>query len=113
MRSKVYSVGTVNNVFNRNKITMIDDDGIEWHRYDRLSLEYYIVEWRVIGLVQYHVTGELVEFADQVVDGEIWYHLRCIDTGADERYYSTDCDDIYMTRAAALVELKERQDAEA
>ena len=37
-----YSIEKKLNGFRRNKITMVDAEGVEWHRYDRDAIEYSV-----------------------------------------------------------------------
>jgi len=69
---KVYIVKQINNVFNRNRIEMLDDDGNVWHRYDKPNFEYEIEELEYCGLARCIEQGE-VRFDEERLDT---YHFR-------------------------------------
>jgi hypothetical protein len=55
---------TVEEVYNwasgkQKRFTMIDDEGNEWHRYDKPSVEYYVVTWLVKGKITNKFEGDL------------------------------------------------------
>ena len=47
--------------FSQQKICMIDEDGVEWHRYDRPAYRYSIAPVKVVGVVRYVVEGTVPE----------------------------------------------------
>lgn len=57
----IYTVETVYNWVNgsQKRLTMIDDEGNEWHRYDKPGVEYHIDTWLVKGKVTQMFEGEL------------------------------------------------------
>lgn len=55
----VYAVNEKNNAFLKKKIKMVDDNGVEWTRYDRDNWEYSINELVYCGRVTFEVTGEV------------------------------------------------------
>jgi len=42
-----------------NKIKMVDEDGVEWFRYEKPNIEYVIESWEVIGKVTPMIEGEV------------------------------------------------------
>lgn len=58
---KFYLVCEQLNSFSRNKISMTDDSGVEWYRYDNPIRSYTIEEWDIVGRVVPQIEGELVE----------------------------------------------------
>ena len=107
--SKIFEVVEKNNIFSKNRLTMVDEEGNEWYRYDKPNLEYFIKEWTVVGLVQYHVKGELVEFVDPVHDGELEYHLR--DGEGHESLYTRYDDNCHLSYIAACEQLEAKHEA--
>ncbi len=57
---KFYEVVEDPNAFSRKKISMTDDNGIEWYRYDKPIRSYRIQAWTIVGRVTPVVEGELV-----------------------------------------------------
>ncbi len=57
---KFYEVVEDPNAFSRKKISMTDDNGIEWYRYDKPIRSYRIQAWTIVGIVTPVVEGELV-----------------------------------------------------
>lgn len=57
---KFYQVVEDPNVFSRKKISMTDDNGVEWYRYDKPIRSYSIQAWTIVGRVIPTVEGELV-----------------------------------------------------
>jgi hypothetical protein len=57
----VYTVESVYHWINghRQRLTMIDDEGNEWHRYDKPGIEYHVDTWAVKGKVVTTFEGEL------------------------------------------------------
>lgn len=56
---KVYVVKEKNNIFSRKKIEMTDENGVRWHRYDKLLWDYEVQEVEYCGKVTYQVEGEI------------------------------------------------------
>lgn len=68
----IYVVETKNNAFNNKKIRMLDDDGVEWYRYEKPHREYQIIEIVYCGKVTFIEEGE-VRFDE---DRQIEYHFK-------------------------------------
>jgi hypothetical protein len=101
----VYAVEEKNNTFSKSRITMVDENGIEWHRYDR-DRGYSIEELVYCGRVMYIESGDVRfdedrrdEFHFRYPDGHIhffyiedieendhWFH----DLKEAEKYALTD-----------------------
>lgn len=62
------------NSFNRKKIVMTDETGIEWYRYNKPVRSYTIEEWNIVGKVIPKIEGELVEC--DWPSSEIMLHCR-------------------------------------
>lgn len=54
-----YHVYERNNAFSRKKISMIDDQGYTWHRYDREIKEQIVECYTYVGRTDVVVTGEI------------------------------------------------------
>lgn len=97
----------------RTRYTMTDADGVEWHRYDQPLREYILVEYRVKGILQTQVQGELVSYDDCYEDGEILYHLENIANSREENIFSyQDSEDFFISRSAAenrIIELEQKE----
>lgn len=78
-------------VFTRKKIYKIDDEGVEWFRYDKPIFSYSIIESKVIGIVQHSISGTLVSWEDDLQDGQIIYHTDKDETIIEfgEDYFSS------------------------
>lgn len=59
----IYTVEEIHNWINgrQHRLTMIDDEGNEWYRYDKPSIEYHVENWLVKGKVTQQFDGELPE----------------------------------------------------
>jgi hypothetical protein len=59
----IYTVEEIYNWANgsQKRLTMIDDEGNQWHRYDKPSVEYYVATWVVKGKITQLFEGELPE----------------------------------------------------
>ncbi len=59
----IYTVEEIYNWANgsQKRLTMIDDEGNQWHRYDKPSVEYHVATWVVKGKVTQLFEGELPE----------------------------------------------------
>ena len=75
----VYVVNEKNNCFSKQKIKMIDDNGVEWFRYDRDHWEYSISQIVYCGRVDFTEQGEVrfeearqTEFHFKYPDGQIY-----------------------------------------
>ena len=55
----IYRVTEIHQWASRKKITMVDADGIEWHRYDSPSITYKTETLRVIGKSITLIEGEM------------------------------------------------------
>ncbi len=57
----IYTVEEIYNWINgsQKKLTMMDDEGNEWYRYDKPSVEYYVATWEVKGKLTQLFEGEL------------------------------------------------------
>ena len=88
----VYKVNEHNQYFNRKKIRMTDENGVEWHRYDRPILNYTVDEYQLEGIVSVAVIGK-VQHPDSYEDE---YHFVNIETG---KQYEVSPDDEFWASA--------------
>jgi hypothetical protein len=83
---KVCVVDKTCNAFTKNKIKMIDEDGIEWFRYDRDNWEYNIKELEYCGRVTFTEEGS-VRFSENRLDE---YHFLWPDGQIYAEYLDDD-----------------------
>lgn len=97
----------------RTRHTMTDADGVEWYRYDQPLREWTLIEYRVKGILQTQVQGELVSYDDCYEDGEILYHLENLANKDDESIFSyQDSEDFFISRSSAenrIIELEKEE----
>ena len=104
----LYHVKETNQYFSRDKIRMIDADGVEWYRYDRPPFTFTITEYMHTGTVIKIIKGTV----PNPLDYETEYHLEEAGTGNTEYWEESDSffEDCYLTLEAAqqrINELKE------
>jgi hypothetical protein len=96
----VYKVTQHNDYFNREKIKMVDANGIEWHRYDRPILRWTVTEYQLQGIVSIAVIGTVTD-PEGYVDT---YHFQDLKTGKIVEFDDDDNDvweELYRTQAEA------------
>jgi len=82
----IYVVNEKNNAFSKNRITMTDENGVEWYRYDRDHWEYSIAQIVYCGRVEFQEFGE-VRFSE---DRQTELHFKY----SDGQIYSEYLDDV-------------------
>jgi hypothetical protein len=87
----IYRLRIENNMHSRRKITMIDADGNEWHRYDINLWTYTICPMNICGSIKQVVKG-IVDEAHIEQDS---YHLKQVNDKKDSIsvYYSSELVD--------------------
>jgi hypothetical protein len=108
--TKIYEVSEVCNAFSKQRLTMLDDEGNEWYRYDKPNFEYQVKEWTVIGSIKYLVRGKLVSYEEDVEDGEIVYQLND-ENGKEAVYSKYDTEDFFLNLEQAKRIAEERHAA--
>ena len=107
----IYVVNETNNAFSKKRITMIDENGTEWYRYDREHREYSIAEIVYCGRVEFQEFGE-VRFSE---DRQTEIHFKY----PDGQIYNKYLQDIYEfkewfhTQEEAEAYIKERKEYRA
>jgi hypothetical protein len=106
----VYVVNETNNAFSKKRITMIDENGFEWYRYDREQWEYSITQIVYCGRVEFHEFGE-VRFDE---DRQTELHFKFSDGQINSDYLDdvAECEEWFHTQEEAeayIVELKEKR----
>jgi hypothetical protein len=97
----VYQVVKKINAFSRKKITMTDENGISWYRYDMPVFDWKIRKWKVVGKVKYEVEGDLIDDHLGIKNGHVEYGLR--DETDDEMVFDPlTWQDIYLNETDAL-----------
>lgn len=90
--NNVYKLEITNNTIRRKKISMVDSDGNEWHRYDRDTWTFKVSTMKICGSIK-QVVGGIVN-GDSVSEDE--YHLNYslkIGGGVIEAYDETQLID--------------------
>lgn len=107
----VYAVKETNNAFSKKRITMIDENGIEWYRYDREHWEYSITEIVYCGRVEFQEFGE-VWFGE---DRQTEFHFKYPDGQIFIEYLKDICEfeQWFHTREDAEAYIKERKEDRA
>jgi hypothetical protein len=103
---KIYHIQTTSNVFSRKKITMIDDKGIQWYRYDKDIQEFELETHTIIGKISVTVEG----IVDENVMTENEYHTDKIMTVYEADFVTEHSPYWFSDEAAAqkkLTELRE------
>lgn len=87
----LYRLQIENNMHSRRKVTMIDADGNEWHRYDKNLWTHTICPMNICGLIK-QVTKGIVDEAHIEQDS---YHLKQVNDKKDSIsvYYSSELVD--------------------
>ena len=57
----IYNIRTKLQVFEPRKISKIDENGVEWFRYNKDRYKYDIEEYKYIGRAEVHIFGEVDE----------------------------------------------------
>lgn len=93
---KIYIVEEINNAFSKKRITMTDENGFVWYRYDRDHWEYDIKELEYCGKVTHVEEGEvrfeedrLTEYHFRYPDGQIYYEWEDADLDHLENWFYT------------------------
>lgn len=92
---KFYQVWEKVNGSGRNKILMVDDEGIEWYRHEEPIRSYRIEEWTVVGRGTFTLEGELVP-CDWFSTGPVLY---CRGAGVDTEVLPEDDLKIWVDSA--------------
>lgn len=94
---KIYVVNEINNAFSKKRITMTDENGVEWYRYDRAHWEYNIKELEYCGKVTYTEEGEIrfdedrfTEYHFRYPDGQIYPEYDYEDEHNENWFYTID-----------------------
>lgn len=99
----VFVVHIKNNAFAKKRITMTDEHGIEWSRYDRDHWEYSIEQIQYCGKVSFVEEGE-VRFNEE---RETEYHFSYPNGQIHPSYQYDDMDDWFCTREEAEQHIEE------
>jgi hypothetical protein len=94
---KIYVARVVNNTFHKSRITMTDEHGIQWFRYDRDQFDYNIHQIEYCGRISFQFEGEVpeveklreTEYYFKYPDGKIHYQVDCEETPCGHRWFFT------------------------
>jgi hypothetical protein len=108
----VYVVNEQNNAFSKKKIKMIDENGVEWFRYDRDHWEYSVNEIVYCGRVTYIEEGD-VRF-DENRQEELHFKFPDGQIYSDYIEDVIECQEWFHTQqeAEAYIELLKKERAE-
>lgn len=106
----VYRLVVNNNAWRRDKITMVDDAGVEWYRYDKPIWSYRVIPMKICGTVKHIVRGIIendctfdneyhmqhLPDSEGKADGTIgyWAEPELIEPCGDNEFFSTELDAI-------------------
>lgn len=98
----------------RKKLKMVDKDGVTWYRYDKEFRDYSIVQWKIIGRIEYVIEGEIGTsgYEPDIPETLVHYSLESSEDGQEDfidGYYEDE--EYYLTWESAherVVELKRR-----
>ena len=76
----VYKLEINNNIFRRKKLSMVDSDGNEWHRYDQELWTYSATPMKICGVIKQVVRGLVI--SDNISEDE--YHLQPVNSTEDD-----------------------------
>ena len=67
LNDTVYYLAIKNNAWHNNKISYVDEAGVEWFRYSLPSYSYNIIEYRIVGRTtsQSEWVGEALELTPE------------------------------------------------
>lgn len=108
-----YSVEDRFNIL-RNKITMKDDEGNVWYRYEKPMREFFVKKWEVVGKLEKVLSGDFNRegiLEDFELDTE--YFLKS-ENDEISQHYESEFDSewkIYISETNAILE-KERLEKE-
>ena len=106
----IYVVNEKNNAFLKKRITMTDENGVEWYRYDRDHWEYSVAQIVYCGRVEFQEVGE-VRFSE---DRQTELHFRFSDGQIHSDYLDdiNECEEWFHTHGEAeayIAELKQKR----
>ena len=77
--TKFFRVSEKNNIFRRQRITMVDDNGIEWHRYNVPIKDYEIIEIEITGKATKTIEGHAPSYEEDEISWFARYGNKEID----------------------------------
>ena len=80
----IYYIKTISNTFSRQKIKMIDADGIEWCRYDKPIVEVSMETHTIVGKISATIEGTIDE--NDMVENRYY-------TDKGMNFYESEIDD--------------------
>lgn len=83
IKDEIYVVDRQINVVSRKRFTMVDENGVEWHRYDKSKISYSIAKAQLLGKASRVISGQFPEEYMEFLDVCRWYFK-----GEDGKEYS-------------------------
>jgi ACT domain-containing protein len=104
----IYHIKTISNAFSKQKIMMVDAEGIEWYRYDKHNWTFELETHIIIGKISVSIEGTIDE-NDMVensyyTDKSMTLYQSDIDSTKFSPYWFSNED----TAQKKLIELRER-----
>ena len=110
----LYKVRENNNIFERKRITMKDDDGLIWHRYDMPIRSFEIERYKVIGIIKFNIEGTVISCSDnyEFKNGDIEYSIVNLDSHTETIIYSFNYSKhgFFKEKSEAELRIKQIQD---
>jgi len=90
IKDEIYVVDRQINVMTRKRFTMVDENGVEWQRYDKPKISYEIVKAQLLGKVKRNVEGQIPKQYQEFLDMCRWYFKD--DAGKEYTVYDYEAD---------------------
>ena len=65
---KFWQVRKIFNALDRSKIKMTDADGVEWHRYDKQTVEFLLTQVEIAGTFNAVIEGHSIWHEEEYLD---------------------------------------------
>jgi ACT domain-containing protein len=104
----IYHIKTVSNAFSKQKIRMVDENGVEWYRYDKNNWTFELETHTIIGKICVSIEGTIDE--NDVIENSYYtdksmtIYQSDIDSTEFSPYWFSD-EDIAQKK---LIELREQ-----
>lgn len=103
---KIFHIIEDLNLMSRKKIVMVDNDGVEWYRYDKPTWSYSIKEYTYVGKYAPTTSGKIMP---DEVDAEKYF----VEADGEMDYLTEECcansDKWFASEEEAKTEMKRKQ----
>ena len=115
--TKVYWVNSVYNSIGKNKVTMTDQNGDVWGRYDHPKLEHHLYEGTIVAIHSHIIKGTIPKNGDIKLFGEpeidTEYYITYTDcyglSDTTTRYEYEFGKSVHINKNIALEEMKSKE----